>query len=162
MTGRRDGERSGGGEIHVVGAAILDGGTCLAVQRGAAMSQPLQWEFPGGKVEAGETPQEALSREIIEELGVEIRVGELLGTGTAPVSAPGGRKVIRLDVYQARIVAGTVELREHRDQRWLTAAELPQLTWAAADRPVLPRLASLLEGFSLSRGSGTGTGAASS
>lgn len=64
-----------GRRIRVVGAVIVSGGEVLAAQRGASMSLPGLWEFPGGKVEAGEAPQAALRREIREELSVDIRVG---------------------------------------------------------------------------------------
>jgi 8-oxo-dGTP diphosphatase len=93
-----------------------------------------KWEFPGGKVEAGESPRAALAREIFEELGVIIRVGELLGSGTANV----GTRVVRLDVYEATMVSGTITLREHSEVRWATADELHDFDWAEADVPSVP------------------------
>ncbi len=126
--------------VHVVGAAIVGQGACLAAQRGTAMSEPLKWEFPGGKVEPGEDPREALRREILEELDLEVEVGELLGSGRSVVD---GRR-IALDVYAAALVTGEVHLAEHRSWAWLTAAEVDRLDWAEADRPILPALKSLL------------------
>ena len=127
--------------VHVVGAAILHRRTCLAVQRGEAMSAPLKWEFPGGKVEAGESPPQALRREILEELAIEIEVLELLGQGAV---AEAERRIV-LDVYRARITGGALELREHRACRWLAAAELDALDWAEADLPILPRVREILD-----------------
>ena len=128
--------RRRGREVHVVGAAILRDGRCLAAQRGPGMRLPGKWEFPGGKVEAGEDPRAALAREVREELGLAIAVGELLGTGR---DAAGGLTV-RLDVYLATLVGGELSLLEHADARWLQAAELDTLDWADADRPLLAGL----------------------
>ncbi len=123
-------------EIHVVGAAILRDARCLAAQRGAAMRLPGKWEFPGGKVEAGEDPRVALAREVREELGLDVVVGELLGTGRDV----GDDLVVRLDVYLATIAGGELRLLEHGAVRWLQAAELDSLDWADADRPLLAAL----------------------
>ena len=91
-------------EIHVVGAAIIDGGRCLVMRRGPHVSSAGKWEFPGGKVRAGEAPATALARELHEELGVRAEVGALIDTGVAPNTT--GEVTIRLEVYRARIVAG--------------------------------------------------------
>ena len=115
--------------IHVVGAAILSGARCFVAQRSETMPLPLQWEFPGGKVEDGEDPRGALRREIAEELGLEVEVGEFLGRGVVGE--------VTLDVYLARRVAGEIALHEHRAGRWVTAEEIEELDWAAADVPVL-------------------------
>jgi len=112
----------------------------LVAQRGASMSLAGKWEFPGGKVEAGEAPEAALVREVAEELGVEIEVGRLLGTGTATV----GRHSITLDVYAATIVAGTIALREHAQVTWATADELSLFDWADADVPCVSGVQSWL------------------
>ncbi len=127
--------------IRVVGAAILDGATCLATQRGpGAASEAMKWEFPGGKVEPGETPRAALEREIREELAVEIEVGSWLGRG----KHAGGTDAIELDVYTARIVSGEIHLAEHCRCGWFRPEEIDALDWAAADRPVLPALKRIL------------------
>jgi len=126
--------------IAVVGAAIVSGGKCLATRRSASMSMPLKWEFPGGKVEAGESPIAALRREIREELRVEIAVHEHLGTGHGQV----GGRALRLDVYAATIVAGVPLPAEHADHGWFGPEELLRLDWPEADRPVVPAVVALM------------------
>lgn len=127
--------------VYVVGAAIVAGSRCLVVQRGEAMSSPLKWEFPGGKVEPGELPRQALEREIQEELGMAISAGDWLGRGTAHSAA--GRLIV-LDVFLAHPLHRRLELREHRQWGWFQASALPDLDWAAADVPVLPAVQRLL------------------
>lgn len=120
-------------DVFVVGAAIVDGARVLACRRGPTMSGAGQWELPGGKIESDETPEDALARELDEELAIGVEVGRYLGRGTAEL----GERRIVLDVYIARIASGTLTLREHDEVRWLTAAELEDVEWAQADRPVL-------------------------
>ena len=126
--------------LHVVGAAIVSGGRCLATQRGPAMRLPGRWEFPGGKVEAGEEPRAALVREVREELGLEVLPGELLGVGHDRAGA------VRLEVYACTVLGGTLHLREHAATAWLAADEIGALDWAEADVPVLPAVRRLLGG----------------
>jgi len=129
-------------EIHVVGAAILNGGTCLVAQRGRQMSLPLKWEFPGGKVKIGEPPADALRREIAEEFGIEIQVHEFIGQGSSEIRG----RTIRLDVYRAEILSGELSPLEHQEIRWVDAEDLMRLDWAEADIPVLPAVRRLLAG----------------
>lgn len=129
-------------EIFVVGAAIVRKGRCLVARRGANMSAPGRWEFPGGKVEFGETARDALQRELREELAIGIEVHESLGVGT--VEEPTRRIV--LEVFRAKWIDGTLNLREHAEVRWVGADDLDGLDWADADRPVLPAVRALLEG----------------
>jgi 8-oxo-dGTP diphosphatase len=115
----------------VVGAAIVRDGRVLAARRSAPPATAGGWEFPGGKVEPGESPPAALIRECREELGVTVSVGELLGTAPIP---PG----FELHVYAATLAAGTPRaLQDHDELRWLAAAELDDVPWLPADRPVL-------------------------
>jgi 8-oxo-dGTP diphosphatase len=107
------------------------------------MSQAGKWEFPGGKVEAGETPQQALVREIEEELGAVISVERHLARGR---SGP-----IVLDVYTAQLVAGEPEAREHAEIAWLDADGVRGLDWAEADVPAAHEVAELLAGKAQAR-----------
>ncbi|HYQ25937.1 MAG TPA: (deoxy)nucleoside triphosphate pyrophosphohydrolase [Polyangiaceae bacterium] len=126
--------------LHVVGAAIVQGQKCLVTQRGPAMTLAGKWEFPGGKVEPGESASAALAREISEELNLTIAVGELLGTGRAMV----GPKEITLDVYGAVITSGSLVLREHSQALWVEADALAAFDWADADVPSVPHVVAWL------------------
>jgi 8-oxo-dGTP diphosphatase len=97
------------------------------------------WEFPGGKVEPGESDVDALVRECGEELGVEIALGERLGPD---VPLPGGGAVLR--VWFARVVRGTPRALEHRSLRWLTPGELDGVPWLPADVPLVAELRRVL------------------
>ena len=113
----------------------LDAGRCLVARRGQGMSSPGKWEFPGGKVEPGERPEAALAREIREELGAAVRVGDWLGRGEA---IAGSRRIV-LDVFAAESEsAEAFHPAEHSELRWLEASALGELDWAEADIPVLP------------------------
>jgi 8-oxo-dGTP diphosphatase len=117
----------------VVGAAIFDdSGRLLAAQRSAPARYAGLWEFPGGKVEAGETPAEALVRECREELGIEIEVGALVGQADIDIGV--------LQVYRASIISGRPQAREHQELRWLPPDGFEDVPWIAADRPLVARL----------------------
>jgi 8-oxo-dGTP diphosphatase len=117
----------------VVGAAIYDAaGRLLAAQRNQPPQYAGLWEFPGGKVEPGETPEGALARECREELGVAIEVGALVGDVEIPIGV--------LRVYRARLISGSPSPREHRELRWLAPDELDDVPWIDADRPLVDRL----------------------
>lgn len=115
--------------IRVVAAVITDGEKVFASARGYGDYKG-SWEFPGGKIEPGETPQEALKREIAEELEVEISVGEKIDT----VEYDYPQFHLSMDCFRCRIVSGTVKLVEAEAARWLTAEELPEVDWLPADR----------------------------
>lgn len=123
----------------VVGAAIVRDGRLLAQQRSYPESHAGQWELPGGRVEDGEKPEEALARECVEELGVEVRVGEQVGPDV-PL-----KKDLVLRIFAAELAGGEPEALEHNAVRWLTADELPGVDWLPADRVLVPALQSLLD-----------------
>ncbi|SDG76817.1 8-oxo-dGTP diphosphatase [Lentzea fradiae] len=125
------------GEV-VVGAAIVRDGRLLAQQRSYPESHAGQWELPGGRVESGERPEEALARECVEELGVSVVVGDQVG----PDVPLRGELVLR--IFAAQLGGGEPEALEHNAVRWLTAAELPGVDWLPADRVLVPALQELL------------------
>ena len=122
-------------KIITVACAIIEhGGKVLAARRSAAMSQPLRWEFPGGKVEPGESPEGCIAREIAEELGVAVAVGERLPDN---VHDYGNGKVICLVPFRCRLLSHAFVLKEHAEVRWLLPAQLLGLDWAPADVPIV-------------------------
>lgn len=125
----------------VVGAAIISAGRVLACARSGPPEVAGMWEFPGGKVEPGETEVAALVRECAEELAVRIEVGERIGRD---VRMSHGRTVLR--VYAARLIDGGLpQALEHAELRWLTAGQLSSVTWLPADRPIVAALPPWLE-----------------
>lgn len=96
------------------------------------------WEFPGGKIEAGETPQQALVREIQEELDVEVTVGELLHT--IEYDYPDFH--LSMDCFWCEISAGTLVAKEAQEMRWLSANELNDVPWLPADLEIIPKIRS--------------------
>jgi len=125
----------------VVGAAIVAGGRLLAAQRAAPADLAGGWEFPGGKVNGGETDQEALIRECQEELGVVVEVGERVG-GDWPL-----RDGLVLRVWFATVVSGTPIAKEHMALRWLGPDELFDVPWLPGDLPVVRRVREMLPGL---------------
>lgn len=129
---------------EVVGAAILEHGRVLAARRARPVALAGLWELPGGKVEAGESREQAAVREIEEELGCLVEVtGGLDGASVvASGSTPGSDLVLR--VVTARLVGGDPVPHEHDAVRWLRADELDEVSWAEADVPFLDPLRELL------------------
>jgi 8-oxo-dGTP diphosphatase len=124
--------------ILVVGAAVVDDGRVLAACRSRPAALAGGWEFPGGKVEAGEAEVDALARECLEELGVVVRVGDRLGEAVDGA--------IRLVLYAASVTAGDPRPLEDHDQlRWLSAADLDTVNWLPIDQALLATVRELLE-----------------
>ncbi|GAA1476476.1 (deoxy)nucleoside triphosphate pyrophosphohydrolase [Nocardioides aestuarii] len=120
--------------VLVVGAAVLRDGRVLAARRTAPPEAAGRWEFPGGKVEPGESPETAVVREVREELGCTVAVEEWLG-GEVPI---GERHLLR--VALATLVEGDPVPVEHDRLRWLGPDELDDVDWLEPDRPFLPVL----------------------
>jgi 8-oxo-dGTP diphosphatase len=119
--------------LEVVGAVIVRDGEILCARRGPGGETGGLWEFPGGKVEPGETPQQALRREIAEELGCTITVGDHLTTTTHEYA----EVTIVLATYRCALVDGTPVPTEHTELTWLPPSELACLAWAPADVPAV-------------------------
>jgi 8-oxo-dGTP diphosphatase len=126
--------------IDVVAGVIFDdAGRILACQRPPGKHLAGKWEFPGGKVEPGETPEAALIRELQEELGVTV---EITGPPLTPVVWDYGREPIRLIPYTCRISSGELAPTEHTAICWLEISSSSTLDWADADLPILAEIAS--------------------
>ena len=116
--------------INVVGAAIVRDGRVLCAQRGSGHDLAGKWEFPGGKIEPGETARAALVREIEEELLCEVDVEGEVCTTRQPYSFG----TVVLTTFICHLRAGEPRLTEHENICWLPPAEMPQLDWAPADQ----------------------------
>lgn len=114
--------------IRVVAAVIRSENKIFATARGYGEFKG-QWEFPGGKIEAGETPEEALAREIKEELETEIKVGSLIHT----IEYDYPTFHLSMDCFWCEIVNGDLVLKEAEDARWLTKDQLYDVLWLPAD-----------------------------
>jgi 8-oxo-dGTP diphosphatase len=119
--------------IHVACAIIELRGKVLCTQRSESMSLPLKWEFPGGKIDEGESPEECLKRELVEELGIEISVDQPLPatTHTYPTFT------VTLYPFSCTIISGEITLHEHSAMVWQPVEKLHTLDWAEADWPVI-------------------------
>ena len=126
--------------VRVVAAVILKDGRVFATQRGYGPYRDW-WEFPGGKIETGETPEEALRREIREELDTEIRVGDLL----EEVEYDYPEFHLSMKCYLADVISGHLVLREHEDARWLPPDRLDEVQWLPADLAVIRHLKELMK-----------------
>jgi 8-oxo-dGTP diphosphatase len=124
--------------IEVVAAVISQGGRVFATQRGYGEWKDW-WEFPGGKMEAGETPEAALKREIREELSAEISVGRLLGTVEHDYPA----FHLTMHCYLCSLLSEAIRLNEHEAARWLAKEELGSVRWLPADLQLIEQLKSI-------------------
>ena len=119
--------------VEVVGAVIVRDGKILCAQRGLAGALGGKWEFPGGKVEPGENPREALARELVEELQCDIVVGDLVTTTTHDYEFA----TVTLTTFLCVLKSGEPQLTEHEAVEWLVPSALPALDWAPADIPAV-------------------------
>ena len=122
--------------IEVVAALIRRGDRFLACQRPAHKARGLLWEFVGGKVEAGETKEEALIRECKEELDVTISVGDVF----MEVTHEYPDLTVHLTLFNAKIAEGVPKKLEHNDIQWLTVGEIDNFSFCPADEEILERL----------------------
>jgi 8-oxo-dGTP diphosphatase len=128
-------------KIDVVGAVILNQhNEILCALRSQHMSLPGLWEFPGGKIEPGESPEGSLAREIEEELGCVVEVGDLV----ADVIHPYPTVIVRLLTYFCKISSGSPTAKEHEKLMWLPASKLDTLKWAPADLPTIEALKKIM------------------
>lgn len=118
---------------EVAAAVIVEGDRIFCVKRGPGRALENKWEFPGGKIEPGETAEQALIREIREELNTGISVHEKL----LSVSEDYGNFTVNLHCYLCTKISGNLTLSEHTDSAWLKKTELGNLDWAPADKTVV-------------------------
>ena len=126
--------------INVVAAIIRDGNRVFATQRGYGDYKD-GWEFPGGKIETGETPQKALAREIKEELDTGIVVGDLLTI----IEYDYPTFHLSMQCFWCQIVEGTLVLKEHEAARWLDLESIDSVDWLPADQIIIPLLKEKME-----------------
>jgi len=125
--------------VEVVAALIWDNDRFLICQRPAFKARPLLWEFVGGKVESGESKEDALIRECQEELGITVSVGDsFMDTAYEYTDI-----AIHLTLFNTAIIQGTPQLFEHNDLHWVTTAEIPQYSFCPADRELLKKIEQL-------------------
>ena len=127
--------------INVVAAVIRKGDKILATQRGYGEFKD-GWEFPGGKIEPGERPEEALKREIKEELKAAISVGEDLGV----VEYDYPNFHLNMRCFMCSLVSDDVTLLEHEAMKWLTAETIDTVNWLPADKPMTEKIKEILRG----------------
>ena len=123
--------------VQLVTAAIIEeNGRIFIARRGPGKHLAGKWEFPGGKIEPGETPEQSLERELVEELGIHVRVGELL------CSVRYQSPAVNLELLAFRVTARTGDpvLHEHQDCRWVLPGELLSYDLAESDRKIVERL----------------------
>ncbi len=123
--------------IRVVAGVFEKGGRILIAKRKKNSSLGGKWEFPGGKLEDGETPQECLKRELMEEFGIESKVGDFICSTRHPLNC---QTTIDLSVYKVKHVSGEFCLYDHEEIRWIGRAELNHYDFPEADYAVVRRL----------------------
>ena len=125
--------------IHVSAAIIMKDNKIFVTQRGYGEFKDW-WEFPGGKIEAGETPQEALKREIMEELDTEVKVGALIDT----IEYDYPNFHLSMDCFWCEVIHGELILKEAEDAKWLTKEHLADVKWLPADVTLIEKIGEAL------------------
>lgn len=124
--------------VEVVAALIWEGGRFLICQRPKNKARGLLWEFVGGKVELGETKQQALVRECMEELAITVSVGEVF----TEVTHEYPDITVHLTLFHCTVSAGTPTLLEHNDMKWITPSEIENYPFCPADKVILEKIVS--------------------
>ena len=123
-------------EVFVVAGAIVKDKKVFAAQRGDHGETRFKWEFPGGKIEPHETPEEALAREFREELKIEVKVHELITSIVDEYPT----QILHIDTYRCELISGTPTLTEHLAMAWSDKNELDKLDFSKADAPTLAKI----------------------
>ena len=123
-------------QVYVVAGAIVKDKKVFAAQRGNKGETKFKWEFPGGKIEPGETPEQALAREFKEELKIDVRVHELI----TQIVDEYETQVLHIDTYRCELLGGAPTLTEHIDMAWSDKNELDKLDFSPADAPTLAKI----------------------
>jgi 8-oxo-dGTP diphosphatase len=117
--------------IQVTAAIIIETGKALIARRKPTARLPNMWEFPGGKIEPGESPEQCLKRELYEEFEIHVRIGERIGSSIHAYDFG----TIELIAFKARLVGGKFKLHEHAEIRWVQADDIARYDFAPADMP---------------------------
>ena len=126
-------------EVFVVAGAIIKDGKVFAAQRGDKGKTAFKFEFPGGKIEPGETPEQALARELREDLSINVEVHELITSIVDEYEDV----ILHIDTYRCILVSGTPTLTEHIAMAWSNKEELDKLQFSPADKPTLEKIKNL-------------------
>lgn len=125
-------------QIPVTAAILIKNGQVMIAKRKPTNWLGSKWEFPGGKIEPGETPEQCLAREIQEEFGIGVKVGEFFCDSAYVYE----RGAINLLAYMVEWVSGELEVREHEEVKWVPVAQLNQYDFLPADLPIVAKLRS--------------------
>ena len=126
-------------ELFVVAGAIIKDGKVFSAQRGNSGKTAFKWEFPGGKINPGETPEQALARELVEELSINVEVHELIYSVVDEYEDV----ILHIDTYRCTLLSGAPTLSEHIDLAWSDKNQLDKLEFSPADDPVLAKIKKL-------------------